>query len=90
MRLGLAVRSAARSRPPAARTVVVVTNPNDRAVNNTVTADLVSAWGENGARRLSAREISADLCIGHELFAPKVFDERFERVLAFIVGLIDT
>jgi pimeloyl-ACP methyl ester carboxylesterase len=89
MRLGLAVRSSARARAPLARKVIVATNPNDREVNNSQAAGLVSAWKKRGARGVAAFEIPPEPGVGHELFAPDVFDERYTRVLTVVAGLID-
>ncbi|MHB9028551.1 MAG: hypothetical protein ACYC9O_07275, partial [Candidatus Latescibacterota bacterium] len=89
MRLGCAARAGARDATPAARQVVAVTNAGDFAVSNAVTAGLVRTWKEKKAEHLLVYQFPAALHISHELLEPEVFDERYERVLSTLAGLIE-
>ncbi len=68
LRLGFAVEADAQRHPPAARHILVVTNANDPAVNNDITADVVKLW-ENHAN-LTTDEFEVDLKLGHDMIDP--------------------
>jgi carboxylesterase len=88
LRLGLAVRVAARSAKPAARSIAVVTNPNDWAVDNVVTADVVAHWRHNGAGALQTYEFAASHELPHEIIDPDNDAARTDLVYPILVELI--
>jgi hypothetical protein len=49
LRLGFAVKDGARRDPPAAHSIIVVTNANDTAVNPIRTEAVVKDWREHNA-----------------------------------------
>ena len=87
LRLGYSVQVAARQSPPAAQAVLVVTNANDAAVDNLVTAGVVANWLRNGAD-LSAYEFPADLLLDHDLIDPTHPDQRIDIVYPRLIELI--
>lgn len=87
LRLGFAVQAAARRAPPAAHTLLVVTNANDTSVNNALTADVVEDWREHGAN-IKTYEFEADLGLSHDLIDPATPDERVDIVYPRLIDLI--
>lgn len=78
----------ARSTPPAAERIVLVTNKREAAVNNRAVARLVSQW-----RRLKPRAVQThrleDLPLSHDIIEPKRHPELARKVLGTLVELID-
>jgi esterase/lipase len=85
--LGLAVRRSAQTRPPAARALLVVTNANDRAVNNIVTRALVQAWQRQGAT-VRTFEFEASLELLHDLIDPNQRGQRVNIVYPKLLELM--
>lgn len=69
LRLGFAVQVQRQHGPPAARSVLVITNANDTSVDNARTAEMVAAWRESGADVVTY-EFAADLQLAHDLIDP--------------------
>ena len=88
LRLGLAVRIAARSAKPAARSIAVVTNPNDWAVDNVVTQEVAAHWGHNGSGNLQTYEFAASHELPHEIIDPDHDAARTDLVYPILVDLI--
>jgi len=87
-RLGFAVQEAARRAKPLAQSVVLVTNPNDRAVDNGAAIKLLRAWIERGADRAEHYELDAALNIGHDIIDPTQDDQRVDTVYPVLIDLI--
>lgn len=69
LRLGLAVRRQAGKSRPAARSIVVVTNGNDSAVDSTLTAETATLWESKGAD-VTRYKFPKEAYLPHELFDP--------------------
>jgi carboxylesterase len=90
LRLGIAVRRAARQASPAAPSILVITNPNDWAVNNDLTAEIVHYWQNNGtAGQVQTYHFDAGLALGHDLIDPDQVAQQVEVVYPILVDLIE-
>jgi len=87
LHLGRTVRRSAQTRPSAARALLVVTNANDRAVNNTVTGALVQAWQRQGAP-VRTFEFEASLELLHDLVDPNQRGQRVNIVYPKLLELM--
>ncbi|MEW5960674.1 MAG: alpha/beta fold hydrolase [Chloroflexota bacterium] len=88
LRLGLAVRAAARRTEPATSSILVITNPNDWAVNNDFTAEIVSHWRNNGSGNIGTYEFDIEHRLGHDIIDPHQVAQRVELVYPILVDLI--
>jgi carboxylesterase len=92
LRVGDAVMAAARQAAPgAARTaarILVVTNGNDRSVNNQVTARLVKRWRESGANVLTYK-FERELGLPHDIISPDRPDQNINVVYPVLVRLLE-
>jgi esterase/lipase len=70
LHLGFAVRAQARHNKPAARSVLMVTNANDLAVDNRAAAELAANWRRSGAANLHTCEFDARQQLNHDLIDP--------------------
>ena len=87
LRLGFAVQAAAQREPPAASSILVVTNANDTSVNNALTAAVVKDWREHEAR-VATYEFEAESRLGHDLIDPTLPDARIDIVYPRLIDLI--
>jgi carboxylesterase len=88
LRLGFAVQARARATAPAAGEIIAVTNGADLAVENSVTAQLVTVWRAHGGR-VSTYEFPARLQIDHDLIDPHRANQQVELVYPKLIELID-
>lgn len=89
LRLGLATRAHGARRPPAARSIVVVTNANDDKVDNAAALRMAQVWRAAGASDVRHYEFPAELKLHHDLIDPNEPDARPEVVYAKLLELID-
>jgi pimeloyl-ACP methyl ester carboxylesterase len=89
LRLGFAVRALASHTAPAARSIIVVTNGNDLAVENTVTADLVATWRAHGAASVVTYEFPKSLGIDHDMIDPHRDDQEVALIYPKLIELIN-
>ena len=89
LRLSRDLQAAAARSAPAAQAVIVVTNANDEAVDNTGAARLIAAWRRAGARNVSAHEFSATDQLGHDLIDPDQPNQRVDYVYEVLTRLLD-
>jgi len=87
-RLGFAVQQLARHSKPSARQVWVITNQNDRAVNNTLTAQLVQYWQHSGADNLHTYVFPTDLNLPHDLIEPENPYQKIDQVYPILAGIV--
>jgi carboxylesterase len=87
IRLGFAVRSRCRKEPPAARSLVVVTNANDQLVRNELTAQVVKAWRQHGAN-IKTYEFDAGLGLDHDMIDPAQPAQRIDLVYPHLIEFI--
>jgi carboxylesterase len=71
MWLGGSVLAHAGRKPPAARSLAVITVGGDPAADNGTTASLVRAWRAHGARELVTYEFPATLHLSHDVVDPE-------------------
>jgi pimeloyl-ACP methyl ester carboxylesterase len=88
LRLGFAVRNAARRAPPAAGAILVVTNASDTTVNNAIIYEVTDNWRAQGAN-LSTFEFGADLHLEHDLIDPAQENQQIEVVYPKLIELIE-
>ncbi|MDQ2871786.1 MAG: alpha/beta hydrolase [Candidatus Eremiobacteraeota bacterium] len=82
------VLDAARTEPPKAQRIVVVTNARESAVNNRATGRLVRRWRERAPETVRTH-VFADLPFLHDIIEPKRHVDISARVLRVLVELID-
>jgi len=87
LRVGFSVQAAARQGPPAAHSLLVVTNANDMAINNTLVMQVVKDWRAHGAS-LTTYEFEAGLKLGHDLIDPNQPDAQIDVVYPQLIKLI--
>jgi alpha-beta hydrolase superfamily lysophospholipase len=86
LRLGFATQAQARQTAPAARSILVVTNANDKSVNNALTEVVAGYWRDQGAN-LRTYEFGAELQLGHDLIDPTQPDARTDIVYPKLIEL---
>ena len=69
-KLGLDLLKAARTAPPKADSVWMITNAADLAVNNAASVELVRRWRGAGATNVHQYEFAAELKLFHDLIDP--------------------
>ncbi|MEP7359889.1 MAG: alpha/beta hydrolase [Anaerolineales bacterium] len=70
LRLGFATTALARRAAPAARSILVITNDSDLAVDDGTTAALVAAWRAHGAANITTYTFPALQKLPHDLVDP--------------------
>ncbi|MGZ6127818.1 MAG: alpha/beta hydrolase [Vulcanimicrobiaceae bacterium] len=78
----------ARSTPPAAARIVLVTNVRETAVNNRAVERLVSVWRKRKPQAVQTHRLE-NLPFSHDIIEPKRHPELARRVLGKLVELID-
>jgi len=87
LRVGFAVQGAARRTPPAAGSLLIVFNANDKSINNDLTAKVVRDWRRHGAN-LTTFEFEAALGLEHDLIDPAQPGAQIEIVYPRLIELI--
>ncbi len=87
LRLGLAVRAAARRAGPAVGSILVVTNHNDWAVHNPLTAEISEHWRSRGGQ-VQRYEFAAELNLLHDLLPLEYPRQRADLVYPILVDLM--
>lgn len=89
MRIGEDVHAQARRTAPASRSIVLMTNPHDPAVNNAVTHGVALAWDKHRSGGVLEFEFT-DLPRNHDIIEPDNPNARtdvvYPRLLEFIMG----
>ena len=88
LRLGFAVAERARRSPPAARSIVMVTNPLDQAVNRDLNSALVIRWRARAPLATETFEFPATLELGHDLIDPEQPSQHVDRVYPALLEII--
>ena len=88
LRLGFAVTAAARRSPPAAGSLVVVTNANDQQVNREMIDRMVALWQKSAPGKVSTYEFPAELGLAHDLIGPGAYNARPDVVYPKLIELI--
>ncbi|RME71972.1 MAG: alpha/beta fold hydrolase [Chloroflexi bacterium] len=87
LRLGQAVQAAARRYRPVAPSILVITNPNDQAVDNRVAAEVVARWQAHGAN-VDTYHFDAALGLPHDLISPEQPFQQVDRVYPILLKLV--
>ena len=86
LRLGFAVRAAAEKGLPAGKRILVITNANDRTVNNHVTARMVASWRKHGVN-VQTYEFERALELPHDIIGPHRPDQKIDLVYPVLIDL---
>ena len=86
--IGEIVEAAARTQPIAARSVVMVTNRRDPAVNNAVTAQVEEAWRALAPQRVESFAFTT-LPVNHDIIDPENPTPRVDIVYPKLLELIE-
>jgi alpha-beta hydrolase superfamily lysophospholipase len=87
-RLGFAARKRAERQPPAARSILVVTNAHDLAVDNQAIARMVARWRAWGTSPVRTYEFPNDLHLLHDIVDPGHAGQRVDVVYPKLLELI--
>ena len=87
-RLGFSVYGAARTAKPAARSVLVITNASDPAVEISITRKLVKRWQRNGFQRLDTYEFAAKYQLINGLVDPERHRQQTALVYPILLDLV--
>jgi esterase/lipase len=85
---GLAVTRLAKRRKPLARSIQVVLNENDSAVNNAMTRELMRLWERRGVGRLAAYTFGKELGLIHDLIDPEQPKQQTSLVYPILRDLV--
>jgi esterase/lipase len=88
MRLGLAVFRAARQRPPVARSIRVIINASDPAVNDDVTLALVKRWRGVGYGGAQVYEFDKRYKLIHDIIDPAQAQQQTALVYPILLDAI--
>ena len=83
------VQSAAARSAPAARSIIVVTNANDEAVDNSYATRVVTAWRRAGAGNIRTHEFSRSDQLIHDLIDPDQPKQRVDYVYKVLIDLLE-
>lgn len=87
MRVGFAVQASAQQTPPAAKSILLITNGADTTVNNALTNEVVGYWRAHGAN-LRSYEFDASLHLEHDLIEPDKEPQNTAIVHPKIIELV--
>lgn len=85
---GLAVSRLAKRAKPLARSIQVVLNDNDNAVNNAMTRELVRLWERHGVERIATYTFGKDLNLIHDVVDPEQPQQQTALVYPLLRDLI--
>jgi pimeloyl-ACP methyl ester carboxylesterase len=85
--LGLAVYDAAKTQPPAARTIAMITNDRDIAVNNALARDLARRWQAQARGRVTNYVFRAASMLDHDIIDPTQKHQRVDYVYPILLQL---
>jgi esterase/lipase len=89
LRLGAALRSQARRSAPATRSVVIVKNENDEAIDNTTLDDQVQLWRSSGAQNVETYTFGVEQRLVHDLIDPDQPAQRIDYVYPILIDLLE-
>lgn len=88
LRLGYGIQAQAERTAPLAKAMLIVTNANDKSVDNDVTAQVIKTWQAHGAN-LSTYEFPKDLRLGHDMIDPTEPNGKIDVVYPKLIELIE-
>ena len=89
-RLGIDVLHAATRQPPAAGSILMVTNPGDIAVDNAATRAVVQQWRKHASARVREYAFGPELGKMHDIIGPYQPNARVDYVYPILFNLIDS
>jgi hypothetical protein len=89
LRLSFATRALAAQSAPAARSILMVTNGADLAVENSVADQLVATWRAHGATNVRTYTYPASLQLEHDLIDPAQSNQHVDEVYPKLIELIN-
>lgn len=89
-RLGLGVIKAATQHPPAAGSILIVTNARDMAVNNAATSSVVAQWRKHASPKVREYTFGSELGSLHDIIGPYQPEARVEYVYPILFDLVDS
>ena len=88
LRLGFATEALARRAAPAAKSIILVTNANDLAVENSVADRVAETWRAHGGN-VTIYDFPATLNLYHDLISPEQSLQRIDIVYPKLIQLIN-
>src|SRR4051812_13905366 len=88
LRFGLATFLAAMKQRPAGQNLLIITNANDPAVNNSITRQLVALWQVRGLQQVTFYEIDRSEGLEHDLIDPNNPKQRVDYVYPILLDLL--
>jgi carboxylesterase len=88
LRFGLATFLAAMKQRPAVQNLLIVTNANDPAVNNSLTRQLVSLWQARGLQQVAFYDFDRGEALEHDLIDPNNPKQRVDMVYPILLDLL--
>lgn len=85
--LGLAVYNTARMQPPAAKTIAMITNDRDVAVNNVLARDLARRWQALAPGRVTSYVFREGSMLDHDIIDPTQKNQRVDYVYPILLHL---
>jgi carboxylesterase len=89
LRLAFAIVAQAARHRPTAHSIVIVTNADDRTVDNRRVDELAAALRRGGGERVERYEFAAGLGLGHDLIDPEQPYQRIEIVYPVLLRLME-
>jgi esterase/lipase len=87
-RLGWMVQTSAKTSPPAAGSILIITNGSDRAVSQEGIDVIVRNWKRHQADKIQTYEFPAHLALGHDVIDPRQTDQNIGLVYPTLISLI--
>jgi pimeloyl-ACP methyl ester carboxylesterase len=88
MRFGKSILKSAKQKKPAAKSILMVTNAADTAVNSKINRELVNFWRANGYEQIEEYEFSADKKLIHDIVDPQQVQQQTALVYPILLDLI--
>lgn len=90
LRLGLVLQARATQHAPAAKSVLVITNGNDGAVDNHMTTRVLDDWRRTGAMNIKTYEFAKSYLLDHDMIDPTQPKQNVKVVYPKLMELIDS
>ena len=88
LRLGFATEALAKSTAPAAKSILLITNANDLAVENSVADRVAGEWTAHGGN-VTIYDFPVNLNLYHDLISPEQSLQRIDIVYPKLIELIN-
>lgn len=88
LQIGTVVRHEAQRRKPAAQDILVITNPSDNVVDQTVIERVVAAWRQHGAT-VQTYQFPAEWQLIHDIMDPAQVEQQVARVYPQLIEWVE-